>query len=310
MKLRIKWNTLIILLILLLEIIILSILTPTFFTFSILLSIANQISVTGIVAVGMIFVLIAGSIDLSVGSQMALSGIISAWLMVNLGVNSWIAVLLCILICVILGIINGFITSKLNIHPFIITIAASTIYRGISKTINSGMPVYGLSDKFLNFTRITIFTIPLPVIILMLCIVIGIFILNKTYIGKYFFAIGGDEKVAELAGLNTGNIKVLVYSLCGFFTGIASIISLSRIGSAQPLVSTGIELDVLAAAALGGISFKGGKGSIINIVIGVFIMGILGSGLIMLNVGEYFRNITKGVILLIAIGIDKSTHTS
>ncbi len=309
MKYQFKWNTFITLLILIVEIVVFTKLSPKFFTLSNFLSIANQMSITGMIAVGMTCVLVAGSIDLSVGAQIALSGMISASLMVNMGLSPWLSSILCIFICVILGMINGFISSKLNIHPFIITMALATIYRGMAKTLNSGMPVYGMDNRFLNFTRMTVFTVPLPVVIFSCCVLMGIFILNKTYLGKYFYALGADENTAELAGLDVVRIKIFVFSLCGFFTGVASVISLSRIGSAQPLSGVGLELDVLAAAALAGISFKGGRGKILNIVMGVFIMEILGSGLIMLNFGEYFRNIIKGLILLVAISIDKSTHT-
>ncbi|ADK81187.1 ABC transporter permease [Sediminispirochaeta smaragdinae] len=297
-------NILLIFLILAVELLFLRLSLPRFFSLGTLLSFGRQTAITAILAIGMGIVLISGGIDLSLGAIVSMIGMVAATFMVRLNLPIPIVVLSCILLGGLLGAVNGFICAKVRIHPFILTTASAVIYRGAANILSNGMPIYGLPGNFLQIDKYHLFGIPVSVLILLMCLLMGNYLLKKTYLGKYIYAIGLDEKSAEYAGINSRQIKIIVYCISGFFYGIASILLLTRIGSAQPTAMNGIELDVLVAAAIGGIGFKGGRGHLLNIILGVFVMEIFGDTLIVFNVGEYYRSIFKGIVLLIALFAD------
>lgn len=297
-------NLVLILIILAVEIIFLKLYMPNFISFRNFISLCRQSSITAILAIGMGFVLISGGIDLSIGAVVAMLGMAAAKLMTDYQLPLMIVVLITFFAGCLIGLINGSLCARIKIHPFIITTALSVIYRGTANIFNNGMPIYGLSAPLLMFDKNTLLGIPLPLIVLFLCLLIGTYILRKTYLGKYIYAIGLDEKTAEYSGINARQIKMIVYGLSGFYCSIAAILLLSKVGSAQPTASASIELDILAAAAIGGIGFRGGRGHVLNIVIGVLIMEILGDTLIIFNVGEYYRSIFKGLVLLTALLMD------
>lgn len=297
-------NLILILIILTIELTVLKIVMPSFVSFQNVISICRQSSITAILAIGMGLVLISGGIDLSIGAIVAMLGMATAKLITGLQLPLGLVVIIIMLAGSLIGLINGMICARIKIHPFIITTALSVIYRGITNIFNNGMPIYGLPENLLTFDKKTFLGIPFPLIILFVCILIGTYILRKTYLGKYIYAIGLDEKTAEYSGINAKQMKMIVYSLSGFFCSIAAILLLSRVGSAQPTATRLIELDILAAAAIGGIGFRGGRGHLLNIVIGVLIIEILGDTLIIFNVGEYYRSIFKGLVLLTALFMD------
>ncbi len=297
-------NLTLLLVILVLELLFLRIVIPNFVSFHNIISLCRQSTITAILAIGMGFVLISGGIDLSVGAIVALLGMAAAILITDFHLPVAVMTLIIIFGGILIGLVNGTICSKIKIHPFIITTALSVIYRGAANILNSGMPVYGISDSLLSFDKKTFIGIPMPLLVLFGCILTGTYILRKTYLGKYIYAIGLDEKTAGYSGINPVRMKMLVYSLSGMFYGIAAILLLSRVGSAQPTATMAIELDLLAAAAIGGIGFRGGRGHILNIVIGVVVIEILGDILIVFNVGEYYRSIFKGLVLLAALYMD------
>ena len=301
-------NLILLLAILSLELLFLRIVMPNFVSFQNIISLCRQSSITAILAIGMGFVLISGGIDLSVGAIVALLGMAAARLIT--GSQLPLAAITVIIISggIIIGLINGIICSRIKIHPFIITTALSVIYRGTANVFNNGMPVYGIPESLLIFDKKTFIGIPLPLLVLFGCILTASWILGKTYLGKYIYAIGLDEKTAEYSGINTNRMKKLVYSLSGMFYGIAAILLLSKVGSAQPTAAKAIELDLLAAAAIGGIGFRGGRGRILNIVIGVMAIEILGDTMIIFNVGEYYRSIFKGIVLLTALFMDAAVR--
>ena len=286
------------------ELILLKLIAPNFVTWSNLISLGRQSAITAIVAMGMTFILVGGGIDLSLGAQVAVTGMTTAWFIVKLNIPLTPAIILCLIVGICLGFINGFICTKINIHPLIITMALSIVYRGIAKIVNNGMPLYNLPTKLMNFDRIYVLGIPIINYFLLLLILIGSYILNKTYLGKYIYAVGENEKTAELAGIDTVHTKWIIYSIAGLFSGIASILLLAKVGSAQPNAMANIELDVFAAAAIGGIGFTGGRGHLINIVLGVLVLEIIGNAFIILDVGEYYRSIFKGLVLLGALAMD------
>lgn len=290
--------------VLLLLIVFFSITSKVFLVPSNLFNIARQVSMLGIAAVGMAFVLLLGGIDLSIGSQITLVNIVTAWLMVNANVHPVIASLIAIVMSTCIGFANGWIIANIKIPPLIVTLSTMTIIEGIAYIICKGIPIFGFPKFFTILGQGYIGPIPIPVIIMIIILSIGTFILNKTYFGRYFYAVGGNEEAAELSGINVNRIKYLVYSLSGLFAGIAGIVMLSRTNSGQVLAGKGFEFDVLTAVVLGGVSVNGGYGKISNVVAGVLIIGVLSNGMVLLNVSQYVQMVTKGLVLLSAVAFD------
>lgn len=299
-----------IVMVLLLLILVFSLVSPAFLTVTNIINVARQVSMLGIVSVGVTFVMISGGMDLSVGAQVSMAGMVSAWSMLHLGASPVMAVFIGIFAGTLLGFFNGFTAIRLSIHPLIVTLAAMTIFRGISYIICGGLPIFGFPEEFTVLGQGYLSIIPIPVIVLVFAVILGSFILNKTYFGRYFYAMGGNEEAARLSGINIKRLKVLVYSISGFFAGIAGVILLSRVNSAQPNAATGYEFDVMTAAVLGGISIKGGEGKISGVFVGVLIIGVLSNGLILMNVGDYYQNVVKGLVLIMAVAFDSMQHVS
>ena len=297
-------------LVLLLLIIVFSLVSPAFLTLGNILNIIRQVSMLGIVSVGVTFVMVSGGMDLSVGAQVSLVGMVSAWSMLHMGVSPVWAVFQAIFTGIMLGFLNGYTAVRLGIHPLIVTLATMTIFRGMGYIICGGLPIFGFPEsyKFLGQGYLSI--VPIPVIILIFAVILGSFILGRTYFGRYFYAMGGNEEAARLSGLDINRLKVLVYTISGFFAGIAGVILLSRVNSAQPNAGMGYEFDVMTAAVLGGVSIKGGEGKITGVFIGVLIIGVLSNGLILMNVGDYYQNVIKGLVLIMAVAFDSMQHIS
>lgn len=277
---------------------------PSFLQLSNFINIARQIAMLGIVTVGFTFVLITGGIDLSVGYQISLVNVVCALLMVRAGINPVVASLAGILVATLVGFCNGMIITKSSVAPMVITLAVQIVLNGLSYILSGGMPIFGFPSSFAVIGQGSIGIIPVSLVIMLVCVAVGIFILKKTYFGRYFYAVGSNEEAAKLSGVNTKRIKVLVYTLCGFFTGVAGVIMLSRINSGQSATGAGFEMDVLTAAVLGGVSINGGKGNMLNAFIGVLIVGILGNGLVLMNIDEYVQLVVRGLVLMAAVVFD------
>ena len=290
--------------VLLLLIIFFSITSRYFLVSSNLLNVARQISFLGIAAVGFAFVLLLGGIDLSIGSNVTLVNIVGAWLMVNAHMNPALAVVLTLIMATTIGFINGWIIAKIQMPPLIVTLAMLIIVEGVAYQICKGLPIYGFPVSFGVLGQGYVGPIPIPVIIMIVVMAIGAFILNQTYFGRYFYAVGGNEEAAKLSGIKVDGVKYLVYSLSGFFAGVAGIVVLSRTNSGQVLAGKGLEFDVLTACVLGGVSVTGGFGKISNVVAGVLILGVLSNGLVLLNVTQFTQMIIKGSVLMLAVAFD------
>ncbi|NBK21385.1 MAG: ABC transporter permease [Spirochaetia bacterium] len=269
-----------------------------------LFNIARQVSMLGIAAVGMTFVLLLGGIDLSIGSQVTLVNIVAAWLMVNAGLHPVVACIIVLIMSTFIGFLNGLIIAKINMPPLIVTLSTMTIIEGVAYMICKGIPIFGFSPSFAVIGQGYLGPIPIPVIIMIVILMIGAFILNRTYFGRYFYAVGGNEEAAELSGINVDRVKFLVYALSGLFAGIAGIVMLSRTNSGQALAGKGFEFDVLTAVVLGGVSTIGGRGKISNVVAGVLIIGVLSNGMVLMNISQYVQMVTKGTVLLVAVAFD------
>jgi ribose transport system permease protein len=290
---------------LILMIIFFSIATPYFFVFDNLITIALQTAVIGIIAIGVTFVIITAGIDLSVGSVLALSGV-STGLAIAAGVPIFLGVLIGMMVGTIFGFISAWLVSKLNIPPFIATLGLMLVARGLTLVLTEGKPVYFNNAPFFkNLSAYKLFgTIPLPVIYFGVIAVIAGFILKKTAVGRYIYAVGSNEEAARLSGINIVKTKFVVYAICGLLSAISGIILAARLNSAQPTVGNGYELDAIAAAVIGGTSLMGGEGTILGTIIGAFIMGVLKNGLNLMNVSQFWQMVAMGLVVIGAVYLD------
>ena len=282
--------------------------SESFFVSSNLLNVARQVSMLGIASVGFAFVLLLGGIDLSIGSVITLVNIVTAWLMVNAGWNPVLAAVSSLLIAAAIGFANGWIISNLQMPPIIVTLAQMIIIEGVAYLICKGLPIYGFTKSFSVIGQGYVGPIPIPVIIMVIIMGLGMFILRKTYFGRYFYAVGGNEEAAKLSGINVTRVKYLVYTLSGFFAGIAGIVILSRTNSGQVLSGKGMEFDALTACVLGGVSVAGGFGKITNVLAGVLVLGVLSNGLVLLDVSQFVQMVIKGAVLMLAVAVDCVQH--
>ncbi len=278
--------------------------TPKFLTGSNIMNILQQSTINGCVALGMTLVIITGGIDLSVGSIMALSGMVMAMLM-TAGVPALPAVLLGIVLAVILGVVNGFLISVLKLQPFLVTLGTMSAYRGLTLIISNGLPVRGFSSIYTNFMNSLNGIFPVPVILLLIFTVVIFLVIKYSKYGQYIFAIGGNEEATRLSGINTNYIKIVTYALSGFACALSAIIFLGRLAAADPQAGNSYEMNAIAAAAIGGASLAGGKGSIVGTIIGVLILQTLNNGLTLLNVQSFYQTFAIGLIIIIATIIDR-----
>lgn len=278
--------------------------SPAFMTLSNISNVLTQVSTNAIIAVGMTFVILTGGIDLSVGSTVAISGALAASIIKSTN-NIFLAVLAAAIVGIAIGIINGLLISKGKLQAFIVTLATMTIFRGATLVFTSGTPISKLPEKFVEIGNGKLGFIPIPVVITVIVLIISIYILTQTRFGRYLYALGGNEDSARLSGINTTKIKTLVYVISGFASSIAGIIIASRIGSASPNAGTSFELDAIAAVVIGGTSLAGGEGKITGTIIGALIIGVLNNGLNLMNVSPFYQSIVKGLVILIAVLLDK-----
>lgn len=283
-----------------------SVVSPEFRTWNNFLSLLRQSSINGLIAFGMTCVILTDAIDLSVGSVLALSTALCAG-MIAAGVPAGLAMILALVIGVLLGTVSGLLVTKGRLQPFIATLITMTVYRGLTMIFTNGKPISNLGDSFVlkligkgNFYRI-----PIPVILLILIFIAFFFVLNKTTFGRAIYATGSNAKCAKLAGVNIHKTKIIAYAISGFMAALSGLILLSRLGSAQPTLGTGYELDAIAAVALGGTSMSGGRGKIYGTFIGVLIIAVLNNGLNILGVSSYYQDVIKGLVILVAVLSDR-----
>ena len=276
----------------------------TFVTGNNIINIARQVSYYGIASIGMTFVILIAGIDLSIGSIITLVNVVCAYMMVNAGLNMWVAVIISLVVATLIGVLNGAMVASIGIPALIATFATQTIFEGAAYLISGGRPISGFDSNFGLFGRWSIGVVPICAIIMVVCFAIGSFILNKTYFGRYFYAIGGNEEAAELSGIRVNRVKYLIYALSGLFAGLAGIVLLSRSNSAQSTVGKGLEFDVITCVVLGGVSVNGGVGRMSGVVAGVLLIGSLTNGMILMDVSEYTQMVVKGIVLAVAVGID------
>lgn len=292
---------------LLVLIIVVSVLNTNFLSAQNIKNIFQQVSINGILAVGMTFVIITGGIDLSVGSLLGFSGVIAASL-VSGGGNPLLAVLAGIAAGLVFGVINGVLVSYAKIVPFIVTLGMLSIARGFTNVYTHGSPIIKLNKAFTALGQSSFLGIGLPVWIFVCMLLVGYVLLHTTKLGRYTLAVGGNESAAKTSGINTAKIKMFAYTFTGFCCGLAGILMTAKTNAGAPNAGTGYELDAIAAAIIGGTSPSGGKGSIFGTLLGVLIFGIIQNALDILNVSSYIQQVIKGLIIIGAVWADKANR--
>ncbi len=283
---------------------IIAMISPRFLTVSNILNVLTQVSVNAILAIGMTFVILTGGIDLSVGSVLAITGAVVATF-AKAGGNILPGAIVTIALGAAIGLFNGLLVSKGKVQAFIVTLATMTIFRGVTYVFTDGNPISGLGDNISFIGNKMLFGVPIPIYLILIVLLIAWYTLTQTRFGRYVYALGGNEDSARLSGINTNKIKTLVYVISGITAAIAGIIVTSRIGSASPNAGTGFELDAIAAVVLGGTSLAGGEGKITGTIIGALIIGVLNNGLNLMGVSPFYQSIAKGVVILLAVLMDK-----
>lgn len=269
-----------------------------------LLIMLRQVAVWGIASVGMTFVILLGDIDLSTGSLITFVNVMCSYLMVNMGVPMGLAIIIALAASTAIGLLNGFMVSTIGIPALIETFATQTAFSGIALILCNGQPINGFTEAFKIFGQGKIGPVPVPVIIMLLCFGLGAFILDKTYFGRYFYAVGGNIEAARLSGIRTGRVKYLVFALSGFFAGLAGLVLLSRTNSGMGNAGLGYEFKVITCVVLGGVSVSGGYGRISGVVAGTFIIGALQNGMVLMNLNTWIQDIVLGIVLVLAVGFD------
>lgn len=297
--------------ILVIEFLIFSLASKSFLTLGNILSVGRQMSFTGIAAIGMTLVMLTGGIDISVGSMLAMAGVLCAKLSADVGLPLWIAVVITLLIGALFGLINGAAVTRLHIPALIATLATQTILKGIAYLLTNAVPVKNLSATYKFLGQRYIFgVIPVPLIITVALYVLAWWYLDKTYLGRRVYLSGGNEEAARLSGINTKWTITGTYVFSGVFAAIAGVLMAARLGSGQPSVGSGFEMDVITATVLGGISVNGGKGKVVNVFVGACIMGVLANGMTMLNINQYLQWIINGLVLLFAVTMSNLRKSS
>ena len=298
-------------LILIIEFVIFSVANSSFLTPSNILSVGRQMSFTGIAAIGMTLVMLTGGIDISVGSMLAMAGVLCAKLSADLGMPLWMAVIFTLLLGALFGLVNGVSVTRFHIPALIATLATQTILKGIAYLITNAVPVKNLSDTYKFLGQGYLFGIvPVPLVITIALFVLAWWYLDKTYLGRRVYLAGGNEEAARLSGINTKLTITSTYVLSGIFAAIAGVLMAARLGSGQPSVGSGFEMDVITATVLGGISVNGGKGRVVNVFVGACIMGVLANGMTMMNINQYLQWIINGVVLLFAVTMSNLRKSS
>ena len=277
--------------------------SPVFMTSKNIINIIRQISINGIIAVGMTFVILTGGIDLSVGAVVAITSVIAGYLLEQ-GTYWLVACLAAVSISLIFGAFNGVMVAYVGFQPFIATLATVTMGSGIALAFSDGKPFTIKNEAFLAIGQGYIGAIPIPIILLVFIVAAGLIILKTTTFGRYVFAIGGNKNAAKLSGVRTKRVELMVYVISAFCASIVGLILSARISSGQPTAGEGYELDAIAATAIGGTSMSGGVGSLTGTVFGFMILGLVTNSMNLLNINSFYQQIVKGILIVLAVFLD------
>ena len=293
----------------------LSLLSNKFLTIENGWNVLRQISVNVCISVGMTLVVLTAGIDLSIGSVLALSGAVAAGLLKSgiawpahdlfIGFTLLGTIVSALLVGSAMGFFNGWMITKFKVPPFVATLAMLTIARGLTMLWTKGYPISSLGPKFDYIGSGWLLGIPVLVWISAITVALAVLLVKKTPIGRYIYAIGGNEQAARLSGIHINRVKIIVYTICGILAAVGGIMVTSRLDSAQPNAGTSYELDSIAAVVIGGTSLSGGRGTIMGTVLGAIIIGVLNNGLVLLDVSPFWQQVIKGGVILLSVIVDK-----
>lgn len=276
----------------------------TFMTPKNVFNILRQNASNLFLATGMTMVIILGGIELSVGSVIALSGVVAAGCVINFGLPEVVGFLAAIAVGAVVGMFNGVVICKTDIPPFIVTLASMNITKGIALVLTGGSPIRCMTDAFKFPGAGYVGPVPTPVILMIIVFIIAAFMINRTQLGRHIYAVGGNAQAAKFSGINVQKVKFIVYTYTGIMSGIAGVVVASRLYSGQPTAGDGAEMDAIAAVVVGGTSMSGGSGRLGGTLIGVLIIGVLNNGLNLLGVDSNWQYIVKGLVILLAVYVD------
>ena len=287
-------------------IVVMSFVSPVFMTSKNIINIIRQISINGIIAVGMTFVILTGGIDLSVGSVVAITSVIVGSMLQG-GSNWLVACIVALLISLVFGAFNGFMIAYVGFQPFIATLATVTMGSGIALAYSDCKPFTISNESFLKIGQGYLGAIPIPIVLLVIVVAIGLIILKTTTFGRYVFAIGGNKNAAKLSGVRTRRVELMVYVISALCASIVGLILSARISSGQPTAGEGYELDAIAATAIGGTSMTGGVGSLTGTIFGFVLLGLMTNSMNLLNINSFYQEIVKGILIIIAVFLDMTS---
>jgi len=278
--------------------------TDSFATASNLTNVARQVSINGILAVGVTFVLLTGGVDLSLGSVVALSGVVCA-LFAHPGDHAlFVPISMGLLTGMLCGLVNGTLVTRGGIAPFIVTLGMMTVARGLALILSGGKPVSDMSPALTNLAG-DVGPVPIPVLCFAAVAFASWLFLGRLRLGRHLYAVGGNEQAARAAGVSVPKVKLFAYGLCGLLTGLAGVVLAARITTGQPNAGQAYELDAIAAVVIGGTSLSGGVGSVLGTILGVLLIGVINNGLDLLSVSSYYQAVIKGVIIVGAVWLDR-----
>lgn len=283
---------------------VLSLMRDTFLTWSNIINVLRQTAITGVIAVGQFFLIIAACFDMSAGSVVALTGVTIAFLLKNCAWPIWATVIVGLVIGAAAGLINGYCVTKRKIPAFIATLGMMNVARGLAYIITEGHPISSLPDAFQFFGRGYAGPIPIPVIVLTVVFVLAAILAARTPFGRNLYAIGGNTETAKLSGINTDRTLIKAFVLSGLMAALSGLMLTSRLASGDPSTGEGFEFSAITAVVLGGTSIYGGEGSIRGVIVGTIFMGVLSNGMNMIGVSSYLQLVMKGLVLVLAVGID------
>jgi len=281
--------------------------TDVFMTHRNLINILQQSSINACIAIGMTLVIISGGIDLSVGPIAALAAVLSATLLVS-GYAVIVVIGAALLIGVLCGLINGSLIAYAGLQPFIATLGTLSVFRAVALIYTGGTPVLGLPAEFRTLITSQVWIFPVPVVIVAILGIVAWVMLAKTPIGEYILAVGGNEEAARISGVPIARTKITAYVISGFLAALAAVILIARLGAAEPTLGNLWELEAIAAAAIGGASLMGGKGSIVGTILGAIVLGAMRNGLTLLNVQAFYQLLATGIIIIMAMLVDRLTR--
>lgn len=285
-------------------IIILTILSDSFLSLHNIINILRQSSMVAIIAVGVFFAIVSGGIDISVGSTVGLAGVIMAKSLVELNLPIFLGIIIGLAVGTFVGLINGLLVAKRNIPPFVATLGTMGAVRGLTYVLTNAYPVSGLPKGIDFIGRGYVGPIPVPIIIMLVVYVLAYIVAEHTRVGRFIFAIGGNEEAAHLSGIKIDKYRIFAYMTSGGLAALSGIILVSRLASGQPNAGLNYEFEAITSAGVGGTSLSGGKGTILGVLFGALFISILLNGMVLLNISSYYQQMLKGIVLILAVMVD------